>query len=73
MKIVHILPRIGEQPNVFHIFMDYINIESKVALDTDLPTLGNINQTGTAMTKVKEWKIVINKSSSTDNALTESK
>lgn len=34
--------------------MDYIDIESRVALDAGLPTPGNINQTGTAMPEAKE-------------------
>lgn len=78
MEIVHILPRIRKQPNVFHIFMNYLHIESKVALNSDLPAPGNIDQSGTAKAKslvqpeVKEWKYII-KSSNTDNPLTESK
>lgn len=54
MKIVYILARVGEQPNVFHIYMDYLHIESKVALDSYLQTLGNINQMGTAMPEAKD-------------------
>lgn len=72
MKIVHILPRMGKQPNVFHICMDYIHIESKVALNADLPTPGNINHTGTAVPEAKEWKDII-ESSNTDNPLKGSK
>lgn len=68
MKIVYILARVGEQPNVFHIYMDYLHIESKVALDSYLQTLGNINQMGTAMPEAKDWKDII-KSSNTDNPL----
>lgn len=73
MKTVHISPRRSkQQPNVFHICMDYLHSESRDALDSDLPIPGNINQTGTAMPEAKEWKDII-KSSNNANPLIESK
>lgn len=54
MEIEVILLRICKQPNVFHICMNYLHIESKVALNSDLPTPGNISQSCTVMPEAKE-------------------